>query len=393
MRVLSPRMDPPERGLEGSTARTATLWPRSMRWSPNASMNVDLPAPGAPLIPMRAAPPVLGISPSSSSLAATRSAARLDSTSVIARASALRSPPTSVCAVMPSEFRNSLPEERLGGGTVTGQIHSRGMANRWFDDLLLELAVAQQGAFSARQVLDRGGTTALLSARCRSGRICRVRQGLYVHSGFPPSWQQDLWLEQLAAGPGAAICGGPAALLHGLGRFDVQSVDVLTRWGSGHRAVRGRVHETFWLPTSHIVQIDGLPVTSLARTVFDLAGMPRHPLAFRHDGARAVHVARITQLLNTCIRDKGMTMTDLVRVLAALGRRGKPGTSIIRDIVRDLGEDYEPTASELEDLFLDVVRANGIEEPEQQVRIGNVNKLIGRVDFRWKGKRIIVEVD
>ena len=167
----------------------------------------------------------------------------------------------------------------------------------------------------------------------------------------------------------------------------------MTSWGGSHAPVRGRVHETFWLPESHVVRIDGLPVTSLARTVFDLAGMPRHPLAFRHEGARAVHVTRITRLLNTCIRDKGMEMTDLVRVLAALGRRGKPGTSIVREIVRDLGEDYEPTASELEDLFLDVVRAHRIEEPEQQVRMGNLQRFIGRIDFRWKGKRIIVEVD
>src|SRR3954447_13140943 len=198
MRVLSPRMDPPERGLDGSTARTATLWPRSMRWSPNASMNVDLPAPGAPLIPIRAAPPVRGISSSSSSLAATRSAARLDSTNVIARANALRSPPTSVCSVLTSLFAKSAPSEGPVGGTVTPQIHSRWMAYRWFDDLLLELAVAQHGAISTTQVLDRGGTHQLLAARCRSGRIRRIRIGLYVHTGFPPSWQQDLWLEHLA---------------------------------------------------------------------------------------------------------------------------------------------------------------------------------------------------
>jgi very-short-patch-repair endonuclease len=170
-------------------------------------------------------------------------------------------------------------------------------------------------------------------------------------------------------------------------------VDVLTTYGSNHEPVRGRVHETFWLPEDHIVRIDGLPVTSLARTVFDLAGMPRHPLAFRHEGARAVHVKRTTQLLNTCIRDKGLTMTEVIRVLAAIGRRGKPGTSIMREIVADLGEDYEPTESELEDLFLEVVRAFGVEEPERQVRMGNEHRFIGRVDFRWRGKKIIVEVD
>ena len=214
-----------------------------------------------------------------------------------------------------------------------------------------------------------------------------------MHSGFPPSWHQDLWLEHLATSHESAVCGEPAAALHGLRRFGDQSVQVLTTWGSSHAPVRGVVHETFWLPESHIVRIDGLPVTSLARTVFDLAGMPRNPLAFRHEGARAVHVKRTTQLLNTCIRDKGLTMTEVIQVLAALGRRGKPGTSIMRDIVADLGEDYEPTESELEDLFLEVVRAFRLEEPERQVKVGNAQRFIGRIDFMWRGKRIIVEVD
>ena len=43
IRVLSPRIEPPLRVLDGSTASTATRWPCSTRWTPSASMNVDLP--------------------------------------------------------------------------------------------------------------------------------------------------------------------------------------------------------------------------------------------------------------------------------------------------------------------------------------------------------------
>ncbi|BDH57436.1 hypothetical protein MTP03_23750 [Tsukamurella sp. PLM1] len=41
MRVLSPRMDPPLRVDDGSTASTATLCPNEIRWLPRASMVVD----------------------------------------------------------------------------------------------------------------------------------------------------------------------------------------------------------------------------------------------------------------------------------------------------------------------------------------------------------------
>src|SRR3954447_9111383 len=92
MRVLSPRIEPPVRELDGSTASTAARWPRPTRCRPNASMNVDLPTPGEPLMPMRTEPPVDGSTASSTPAASARWSARVDSTSVMARASGRRSP-------------------------------------------------------------------------------------------------------------------------------------------------------------------------------------------------------------------------------------------------------------------------------------------------------------
>ena len=58
MRVLSPRIEPPVRVDDGSTASTATLWPLPVSMLPSASMVVDLPTPGAPVMPTRTALPV-----------------------------------------------------------------------------------------------------------------------------------------------------------------------------------------------------------------------------------------------------------------------------------------------------------------------------------------------
>ena len=67
MRVLSPRMEPPDTLEEGSTASTATRWPFSIRNTPNDSMKVLLPTPGTPLMPRRSARPVCGSKAVSSS--------------------------------------------------------------------------------------------------------------------------------------------------------------------------------------------------------------------------------------------------------------------------------------------------------------------------------------
>ena len=60
MRVLSPRMEPPERVEVGSIASTATLCPSSTRFMPSWSIAVDLPTPGVPVMPMRCARPAWG---------------------------------------------------------------------------------------------------------------------------------------------------------------------------------------------------------------------------------------------------------------------------------------------------------------------------------------------
>ena len=65
IRVLSARIDPPVTLLEGSTASTARRWPRPITCSPSASTKVDLPTPGAPLMPMRIERPACGSSASS----------------------------------------------------------------------------------------------------------------------------------------------------------------------------------------------------------------------------------------------------------------------------------------------------------------------------------------
>ena len=53
IRVLSPSMDPPLITELGSTVSTATELPQWIMCPPSVSMNVDLPAPGGPVMPIR----------------------------------------------------------------------------------------------------------------------------------------------------------------------------------------------------------------------------------------------------------------------------------------------------------------------------------------------------
>ena len=96
IRVLSPRIDPPDRAELGSTASTATRIPCPVRSWPKASMKVDLPTPGVPDRPMRSAVRSAGRA-ATSAWARARWSGRVDSISVIARDRARRWPSSSGC--------------------------------------------------------------------------------------------------------------------------------------------------------------------------------------------------------------------------------------------------------------------------------------------------------
>jgi hypothetical protein len=86
-----PKMDPPLTTDVGSTVRTATRCPALIALSPSASINVDFPTPGTPVMPIRNDIPTSGNRAVSSDSAWSRWDGRVDSSSVIERASARRS--------------------------------------------------------------------------------------------------------------------------------------------------------------------------------------------------------------------------------------------------------------------------------------------------------------
>jgi very-short-patch-repair endonuclease len=259
---------------------------------------------------------------------------------------------------------------------------------------LFDMAGRQRGAFAATQADALGITGDVRKRLLARDVIRRSAAGLFVVAGAPLCWEQELWLAWLAAGPLAAIGGRAAAHAVDLPGHRRPAVEVLVPFGRNHRQPFGRIRETRWLPPDHIIHIDGLPpLTSVARTIFDLAGDPDRPRTFRVDQWRELHKQQIGRLISRSLRRNDFTMIAMMRMLAALGRRGRAGTTIVRELVHELGVDYVPTASDLEDLWLDMIRSEMIEEPERQVPISGPDGWLGTVDFAYLNRRVIWEVD
>ncbi|MGH9186487.1 MAG: DUF559 domain-containing protein [Acidimicrobiales bacterium] len=267
------------------------------------------------------------------------------------------------------------------------------MKTHEIDKRVARCAERQAGAICLHQVTQAGGDSELARRRVRDGRWQRLARGIYRLCGVPLTWFTWLWAAHFEAGTDSVISHRSAARIHGLWAYrHTDAIDITRRECRDHDITLGRLHETSILDPDHVVEIDGLPVTSLARTIFDLAGDPPRHLRGTEQGW-AIHGLKIRRVVNNAMRRHGLTVGALAAVLAALGKKGRPGTRLIRQLVKEFGPGYVPTESELEDIFLEVLRAYGLPVPTKQVRLGTDEAFVGRVDFLYEAARLIIEVD
>jgi hypothetical protein len=218
-----------------------------------------------------------------------------------------------------------------------------------------------------RQLLAAGITPAELRSRLRSGALLLEYPGVYRVGHRAPSREARYAAAVEACGDPALVCGRAAAHLHGLIRGPAPPPAVMApteRRIEGILTCRSRRID----PRDRTV-VCGIPVTTVARTLVDLAAELQVGAL-----ARACHEAGVLH---------GTTPRDVEAVLAR--RPGSPGAGKLRRILRG---DVRVTLSKLERRFLRVLRAQRLPLPE-------TNRVAGgrRVDCRWPEIRLTVELD
>ncbi len=242
------------------------------------------------------------------------------------------------------------------------------------DQVIAALAARRWGVVSRGQLLEAGVPRATIGDRLRSGRLLPLHPGVYAvgHARLRP---EGHWLAAvLAVGPGAALSHRDAAGLHGLRPANHVRIDVSTT-GWARRSSKIEVHRTRSLDARDTTTVHGIPVTTVARTLVDLAAVVPHD-----------HLA-------SAIKQAERRRTfDLRAVEAALARtRGRtgPGHRALREAIAERAAlQGSATDSILEDAFLRLLRAAGLPLPATNVHIEGF-----RVDAVWPGHRIAVELD
>ncbi len=178
----------------------------------------------------------------------------------------------------------------------------------------------------------------------------------------------------LACGEGSLLSHHSAAALWGMLREDGVKTDVTSLDRRG-RQPGIAVHRADTLTVDDRASHLGIPLTSVARTLLDLAATvsPR--------------------ILNRACREAEVhRLFDLTAIEAVLERN--PGRRGVRRLQAILDEIVEPqlTRSELEERFLELCRRAGLPRPQVNVTV-TVGGERFEVDFAWPSNRLIVEVD
>lgn len=251
-------------------------------------------------------------------------------------------------------------------------------------------AARQGGAVHRRQLRDLGVGHRRLAALVASGELEPVRDHVFVARSSPASWQRRAWIEVLDASPGAVLGHRTAASLLHVGRFVRSEIDIVELEARSHRrSVPATIHRTTWLPAHHRTTVEGLPVTTLPRTLFDLASLVSP--ARRRRGLVWLDEATVVRALDDALAGP-MRVDALHRILGELGRRGRPGTALMRRLVDERSDGYVATESELEDLLEAVLASAGMPMPARQRDVGG-DTPVGRVDFAYLAARVVIEAD
>ena len=229
------------------------------------------------------------------------------------------------------------------------------------------IAGRNHGIVTRKQLLEVGISPGAIQRRIEKGVLLREYPGVYRVGHRAPSVEARYLAAVRASGQGAALSGRAAGHLLVLLKGPPPEPEVTA---PTERRVDGiRTHRSRRMDPREVTLFHGVPVTTAARTLVDLAA-----LLSNDELAHAVHQATVLH---------GTTVAHIEAVLER--RPTSAGAGALR---RVLHGDVDVTLSVLERRFLQLVHKRGHPRPV-------TNRLEGgrRVDCRWPAQRLTVELD
>lgn len=249
-----------------------------------------------------------------------------------------------------------------------------------------DIAAAQHGIISREQASAAGWTEQQIDNELTRGTWVPVRPGVYRSTSTPETWHQRAMAACIGRVRAIAVSHHSAAFLHDLVELPPEPPDVIAAQVTSTRGLGriARVRRLRALPGAReIVTIASLPVTSLPRTLADLAGVTTNR-ELRELVDRAVRSLRLDWERVALLRS--------VQELAA----GRHGADAVRSAVAPWTLERggsRKMQSVLEAQVLRILLAARIPAPTCQYPVVLPDGRRCYLDFAWPQVRIALEVD
>jgi hypothetical protein len=237
---------------------------------------------------------------------------------------------------------------------------------------------------STAELMAAGRSSRQIGGKVASGELVRIGRGYYATADFAERMRTIKFGEHFlrayavvgALGPGAVASHRTAAHIHELDLLTEPGTTVTVTRPAEHRSNSAKPGVHLYvarLPDGHVFERFGLPITTVARTVIDLA--------------RSAPFREGVVVADNALHQHLTSKKELRAVLAELpGARGSCRAADVVEFADGLSE------SPLESIARAVFRDCGLPSPALQVRISG-DEFIGRVDFLWEEYKTIAEVD
>jgi hypothetical protein len=250
------------------------------------------------------------------------------------------------------------------------------MDMRW----AMELANTQHGLITRAQALGLGMTVRRLEYRITDRVFVPVHEEVYRSAGAPETRAQRLLAACLAVGEPSGVSHRAAAAVHQIWWMPDDFVEITVGRDRSPELVGVTVHRIADLSARWIVQVDGVPVTTPARTLVDLGAV--------------LPLGAVSTALDRAIGRKLVTYGEVRAVLNAVGRKGRAGAGVIRRLLAQrLGRGPAPNGV-LHARMARLVHRNALPEPVQEHTVlDDHGQFVGQVDFAYPELKYAIEVD
>ena len=176
----------------------------------------------------------------------------------------------------------------------------------------------------------------------------------------------------LAGGPGAVLSHRPAGTEWNLRAWNGHPTITVRRWRRGDGRIE--IHSAR-LPADETTVLDGIPITSVPRTILDLAT-----------------ILDETALARVVEEAEHQGLRDPLSLPALLDRhRGERGAGRLKAVLDSAGYGMGVTRSPLEELFVRFIEANGLPHPELNAAL-EIDARFYEADCLWRRRRVIAEL-